>query len=269
MTEASHQMTSNPLPKHGPHKPGTVGRAQGSVKVRCRGAPAAPPLPHARLAGGVLSNAMLCCIPAWSSSSHVFVLPPPAPQVAILDERCQPVPSGGVGEICIQGPNVTAGYLENPKANEEAFAGGCVARLVGCVWCLVSRALRRSHLLSRIDRAPFGVLQTPTPARGRRRVRRVRLWRFAPGPLPADGAGRRRPPLRPAPSFRALRPAPPPLCAAVFTPDIRANWGAWPCFAPSCAYHVFASDDMCPPPPPPGAAGSTPETRASWTERAS
>ncbi|PSC68564.1 2-hydroxyacyl-lyase [Micractinium conductrix] len=76
MTEASHQMTSNPLPKHGPHKPGTVGRAQGSVKV------------------------------------------------AILDERCQPVPSGGVGEICIQGPNVTAGYLENPKANEEAFAGG-------------------------------------------------------------------------------------------------------------------------------------------------
>ena len=22
MTEASHQMTSNPLPKHGPHKPG-------------------------------------------------------------------------------------------------------------------------------------------------------------------------------------------------------------------------------------------------------
>ena len=34
MTEASHQMTSNPLPKHGPHKPGTVGRAQGSVKVK-------------------------------------------------------------------------------------------------------------------------------------------------------------------------------------------------------------------------------------------
>lgn len=33
MTEASHQMTSNPLPKHGPHKPGTVGRAQGSVQV--------------------------------------------------------------------------------------------------------------------------------------------------------------------------------------------------------------------------------------------
>jgi hypothetical protein len=26
-------MTSNPLPKHGPHKAGTVGRPQGSVQV--------------------------------------------------------------------------------------------------------------------------------------------------------------------------------------------------------------------------------------------
>ncbi len=33
MTEASHQMTSNPLPKHGDHRPGTVGKAQGSVQV--------------------------------------------------------------------------------------------------------------------------------------------------------------------------------------------------------------------------------------------
>lgn len=29
MTEAAHQMTSNPLPKHGPHKPGSVGKGQG------------------------------------------------------------------------------------------------------------------------------------------------------------------------------------------------------------------------------------------------
>ena len=28
-----------------------------------------------------------------------------------------------MGEVCIRGPNVTAGYLDNPKANEEAFAG--------------------------------------------------------------------------------------------------------------------------------------------------
>ena len=75
MTEASHQMTSNPLPKHGPHKPGTVGRAQGSVKV------------------------------------------------AILDGNNQLLPPGKIGEVCIQGPNVTKGYYENPKANVEAFAG--------------------------------------------------------------------------------------------------------------------------------------------------
>jgi oxalate---CoA ligase len=33
MTEASHQMTSNPLPSNGPRKPGSVGRAQGGVSV--------------------------------------------------------------------------------------------------------------------------------------------------------------------------------------------------------------------------------------------
>ncbi|PRW45703.1 2-hydroxyacyl- lyase isoform A [Chlorella sorokiniana] len=75
MTEASHQMTSNPLPKHGEHRPGTVGKAQGSV------------------------------------------------QVAILDEQCNVLPPGQIGEVCIRGPNVTQGYKDNPKANEEAFAG--------------------------------------------------------------------------------------------------------------------------------------------------
>jgi len=29
MTEAAHQMTSNPLPEFGPHKPGTVGKPTG------------------------------------------------------------------------------------------------------------------------------------------------------------------------------------------------------------------------------------------------
>jgi len=76
MSEASHQMTSNPLPKHGPRKPGSVGRAQGSV------------------------------------------------QVTVLDADNRAVPVGKVGEVCIRGPNVTAGYWNNPKANTEAFAGG-------------------------------------------------------------------------------------------------------------------------------------------------
>ncbi len=33
------------------------------------------------------------------------------------------MPAGKVGEVCIQGPNVTKGYLNRPEANEEAFAG--------------------------------------------------------------------------------------------------------------------------------------------------
>jgi acyl-CoA synthetase (AMP-forming)/AMP-acid ligase II len=36
MTEAAHQMTSNPLPKHGPHKPGSVGRAT-NVQLKIEG----------------------------------------------------------------------------------------------------------------------------------------------------------------------------------------------------------------------------------------
>ncbi len=75
MTEASHQMTSNPLPKFGVRKPGSVGLPQ---RV----------------------------------------------EVAILDEKDQPVETGAVGEVCIRGPNVTKGYQNNPKANETAFSGG-------------------------------------------------------------------------------------------------------------------------------------------------
>ena len=77
MTEASHQMTSNPLPKHGARKPGTVGKPQGGVSV-----------------------AVL------------------APDCSILTKP------GEIGEICIRGENVTAGYLNNPSATQEAFAGG-------------------------------------------------------------------------------------------------------------------------------------------------
>jgi len=48
MTEASHQMTSNPLPKHGARVPGSVGRAQGSVQVRGGRRPVCSSLMHAR-----------------------------------------------------------------------------------------------------------------------------------------------------------------------------------------------------------------------------
>ena len=74
MTEATHQMCSNPLPP-AIRKPGTVGQAAG-------------------------------------------------PEVAIMAEDGSLLPRGGTGEIVIRGPNVTAGYESNPKANAEAFTNG-------------------------------------------------------------------------------------------------------------------------------------------------
>jgi oxalate---CoA ligase len=74
MTEAAHQMTSNPLPPAAA-KPGSVGLPQNV-------------------------------------------------ELAVLDDECAPVPSGAVGEVCIRGENVTAGYANNAEANREAFAGG-------------------------------------------------------------------------------------------------------------------------------------------------
>ena len=74
MTEATHQMASNPLPPRA-RKPGTVGVAAG-------------------------------------------------PEVAIMGEDGAILPRGAVGEIVIRGPNVTPGYLNNDKANAEAFVNG-------------------------------------------------------------------------------------------------------------------------------------------------
>jgi oxalate---CoA ligase len=74
MTEATHQMASNPLPP-ATRKPGTVGRAAG-------------------------------------------------PEIAIMANDGALLESGATGEIVIRGPNVTAGYENNPKANEEAFTHG-------------------------------------------------------------------------------------------------------------------------------------------------
>lgn len=74
MTEASHQMTSNPLPPR-VRKPGTVGIAAG-------------------------------------------------PDVSVMDEAGRLLPFGSKGEVVIRGPNVTAGYERNPKANETSFTQG-------------------------------------------------------------------------------------------------------------------------------------------------
>jgi acyl-CoA synthetase (AMP-forming)/AMP-acid ligase II len=74
MTEAAHQMASNPLPPRA-RKPGSVGPAAG-------------------------------------------------PEIAVMAEDGGIMPAGATGEIVIRGPNVTAGYENNPDANRTAFAHG-------------------------------------------------------------------------------------------------------------------------------------------------
>jgi acyl-CoA synthetase (AMP-forming)/AMP-acid ligase II len=74
MTEAGHQMTSNPLP------------------------------PAARLPGSV-------GVPAGAD-------------VRIVDTAGLDVPPGAPGEVAIRGPGLTPGYLNNDRANSEAFFDG-------------------------------------------------------------------------------------------------------------------------------------------------
>jgi acyl-CoA synthetase (AMP-forming)/AMP-acid ligase II len=74
MTEAAHQMASNPLPPRA-HHAGSVGLAAG-------------------------------------------------PEVAIMDDAGNILPTGALGEIVIRGRNVTAGYENNPDANLKGFANG-------------------------------------------------------------------------------------------------------------------------------------------------
>ena len=74
MTEASHQMCSNPLP------------------------------PRARKAASVG--------------------PGTGVKVGIMDDQGNLLPSGELGEVVIQGPNVIEGYENNPEANAKSFTNG-------------------------------------------------------------------------------------------------------------------------------------------------
>lgn len=49
---------------------------------------------------------------------------PTGPEVAIMDDAGKLLAPGETGEIVIRGENVTAGYENNPKANESAFTNG-------------------------------------------------------------------------------------------------------------------------------------------------
>ena len=132
MTEASHQMTSNPLPKHGAHKPGSVGKAQGSTKVQFQQTDLSCQSEEA-CATSVIAcmqwEAMRChtaSFPRAPATVGASTAPPSSPmprQVAVLDNSNRELPVGEVGEVCIQGPNVTKGYLNRPEANIEAYAG--------------------------------------------------------------------------------------------------------------------------------------------------
>ena len=62
-------------------------------------------------------------------------------QVAVLDGSNRQVPTGKIGEVCIQGPNVTKGYLNRPEANKEAYAGvqtGSTVTSVGSKYCHIA-----------------------------------------------------------------------------------------------------------------------------------
>ncbi len=61
-----------------------------------------------------------------SSKKSSIGIPVPATEVSIRnpDELSKEMPLGSAGEICVRGPQVMLGYLNNQKATEEVFESG-------------------------------------------------------------------------------------------------------------------------------------------------
>lgn len=51
-------------------------------------------------------------------------LPVPSTDICVLDEQGWEVESGGAGELCIRGPQVMAGYWQQPAATDEVLKNG-------------------------------------------------------------------------------------------------------------------------------------------------
>ena len=45
-------------------------------------------------------------------------------EIAVLDGNDEPLPSGELGEVCVRGDVVMAGYLNNPEATAQTLANG-------------------------------------------------------------------------------------------------------------------------------------------------